>query len=98
MEHTGVWLTSALNVGGMMRGKFWLLVSILLAIAYLVHILWAKFSRVAGSVVGPPPIKLGEVGEFWFFFAIILAFALQVIVEENRKIRSQSAGHQRHPQ
>ena len=73
-----------------MRGKVWLIVSGVLAIAYVFYVLWAKFSRAAGSFISPPPIKLGEVGEFWFFFTIIFTFALQVIVEENRKIRHQA--------
>jgi hypothetical protein len=70
------------GAAGRMRGKFWLYVSGLLALAYTVYVVWAKLAKV----IGPPPIKLGEVGEFLFFFSIIVAFSLQVIVEERRKL------------
>ena len=61
-----------------MRKRFWLILSGLLALAYLGYILWAKFAKV----VGPPPVKLSEVGEFWLFFAVIATFTLQVITAE----------------
>ncbi len=62
------------------RGKFWLYVSAVLAVAYTTYIVWAKLAKL----VGPPPVRLGEVAEFLFFFAVILAFSIQVIVEERR--------------
>jgi hypothetical protein len=74
-----------------MRGKFWLNVSAFLALAYAVYVTWAKFAKF----FGPPPIQLGEIAEFFFFLAIVVAFCLQVIVEERRKPQSEgTAGEQ----
>lgn len=63
-----------------MRNKPWLALSLALALAYLAYIVWAKFA----PVLGPPPVRLGETGEFLLFFASIVAFTLQVIVDEPR--------------
>jgi hypothetical protein len=70
-----------------MHGKFWLNLSAALALAYAIYVVWAKLAKVVGS----PPIVLGEVSEFLFFFSIIAAFSLQVIVEERRKGRQDGA-------
>lgn len=64
-----------------MRGKSWLLVSIVLLLTYTGYILWAKFAKV----IGPPPVKLSETGEFLLFLAAVLAFTMQVFAEDARK-------------
>ena len=64
-----------------MRGKLWLWIASALLVTYVGYVVWAKFAKA----IGPPPVKLSEIGEFALFFSAILAFALQVIVEERRK-------------
>ena len=71
-----------------MRSRFWLWIAAALLLTYVGYIVWAKFART----FGPPPVRLGEIGEFALFFSAILAFALQVIVEERRK--TSAAGDQ----
>lgn len=61
-----------------MRGKSWLYVAIVLGLTYVGMILWAKYAKV----IGPPPVKLSETGEFLLFFAAVVAFTLQVFVED----------------
>jgi hypothetical protein len=63
------------------RGKFWLWVSITLAVIYTAYILWAKFAKV----IGPPPFKISETGEFLLFLACVVTFTFQVFVEDARK-------------
>jgi hypothetical protein len=63
------------------RGKSWLTVSIVLASTYTGYILWAKFAKI----IGAPPVKLSETGEFLLFLAAVIAFTLQVFVEDARK-------------
>ena len=64
-----------------MRGKRWLAVSAALMLAYVGYILWAKFAKV----LGPPPVRLSETGEFLLFLAAIVAFTCQVFVEDAKK-------------
>ena len=64
-----------------MRGKGWLVAAIVLALTYTGYILWAKFAKV----IGPPPIKLSETGEFLLFLAAVVAFTFQVFAEDARK-------------
>jgi hypothetical protein len=66
------------------HGKRWLTVSIALTLTYTAYILWAKFAKV----IGPPPIKLSETGEFLLFLAAVLAFTMQVFVEDARKSKT----------
>ena len=61
-----------------MRGKHWLLVSCTLMLTYIGYILWAKYAKL----IGPPPLRLSETGEFWLFFSSILAFTIQVFIED----------------
>lgn len=74
----------------MLQNRFWLWLSAAFAVVYTGYVVWAKFAKV----LGPPPVKLGEVGEFWLFFMVIAAFALQVIVED-RRTRATSAESER---
>ncbi len=53
-------------------------------LAYTSYILWAKFAKI----IGPPPIQLSETGEFGLFFAAILAFAIQVFIEDAKNDRA----------
>jgi hypothetical protein len=69
-----------------MRGKLWLTLSIALMLTYTAYILWAKFAKV----IGPPPVKLSETGEFLLFLAATLAFTMQVFVEDARKTNTAS--------
>ena len=64
----------------MLRAKPWLGLSAGLVAVYLIYLLWSKFGRTFGA----PPIRLSETGEFLFFFLAILAFTVQVIVDERR--------------
>jgi CRISPR/Cas system-associated protein Csm6 len=63
-----------------MQKSFWLAVSALLAAVYAIYIVWSKFAKI----VGAPPIKLSETGEFWLFCSAIAAFTLHIIVVEKR--------------
>lgn len=67
----------------MLRGRPLLAVSTAFGTLYFAYVLWASFAKT----LGPPPVKLGEVGEFWLFFLAVLAFAAQVFVEEKRSGR-----------
>lgn len=69
-----------------MRGKTWLNIAIGLMLTYAGYILWAKFAKV----IGQPPIKLSETGEFWLFFSAIFAFTMQVFVEDEQNTALQS--------
>lgn len=62
----------------MPRRKPWLIVSAFFAAAYVGYILWAKYAKV----LGPPPFKLGETGEFLLFLAAIVTFTFQIFVED----------------
>lgn len=73
----------------MPRRKPWLIVSAALGLVYLAYILWSKFAKV----LGPPPIKLDETGEFLLFLAAIVAFTLQVFVEDRGKDNSGTEDH-----
>lgn len=64
-----------------MRRLTWLWTSMALLALYVGYVVWGKYAKV----IGPPPVKLGETGEFLLFLSSVLAFALQVIVEERRK-------------
>jgi hypothetical protein len=78
-----------------MRGKRWLTVSIALALTYTGYILWAKFAKI----VGPPPFKLSETGEFLLFLAAVLTFTFQVFAEDsrNRAPSTTAAAYEAHP-
>jgi hypothetical protein len=64
-----------------LRNKRWLIVSFTLALVYVGYILWAKFAKV----FGPPPVILSETGEFLLFLAAVVAFTLEVFVEDASK-------------
>jgi hypothetical protein len=70
-----------------MRRYGWLWLSALLMLAYVGMIVWSKYQKVLGL----PPVKLGEVGEFLLFFAAMLAFTLQVITADQRSGHKASA-------
>ncbi len=61
-----------------MRAKSWLLTSIALALVYVGYILWAKFAKV----IGEPPVRLSETGEFLLFLAAVVAFTIEIFVED----------------
>ena len=71
----------------MLRRKPWLVVSATLLAVYFVYVLWAKFA----ATIGPPPVRLSETAEFLLFLAAVVAFALQVIVEDAQ--RNETAPH-----
>ena len=71
----------------MLSNKLWLLVSAILMAAYFAYVVWAKLA----ATIGPPPVRLGETGEFLLFLASVIAFALQVLVEDAR--RGETTGH-----
>ncbi len=71
-----------------MRNKRWLIVSITLTLIYVVYILWAKFAKA----IGPPPITLSETGEFLLFLAAVVAFTLEVFVEDASKVSDPADG------
>ena len=58
-----------------MRSRFWLVFSAMFLCVYLGYILWAKFAKVLGT----PPIKIGDVGEFLMFFTSVAAFTLGIM-------------------
>lgn len=49
-----------------------------LASLYLGYVLWAKFAKV----IGAPPVRLDEAGEFLLFLASVVAFTIQVFAED----------------
>ena len=61
-----------------MRAKSWLNTSIVLALIYVGYILWAKFAKV----IGEPPVRLSETGEFLLFLAAVVAFTIEIFVED----------------
>jgi hypothetical protein len=61
-----------------LRNKRWLMVSCTLTLVYVGYILWAKFAKV----IGPPPVTLSEIGEFLLFLTAVVAFTLEVFVED----------------
>jgi hypothetical protein len=70
--------TGSKQEGARVRGKGWLWLSIGLGGAYIAYVLWAKFAKL----IGPPPVRLSETGEFLLFLSAIVAFTAQVVVEE----------------
>ena len=71
-----------------MRDKRWLLASIALMLTYVGYILWAKFTKI----IGPPPVTLSETGEFLLFLSAVVAFTLEVFVEDARKAGDKGNG------
>lgn len=61
-----------------LSGKPWLKLSAGLAGLYLLLVVWAKYAKT----LGPPPVKLGDTGEFLLFLAVIIAFVIEVIRSE----------------
>ena len=61
-----------------MRDRGWLTVSGTLMLIYVSYIVWAKFSAAVGTM----PVRLSETSEFLLFLAAIVAFVLQVFVED----------------
>ena len=61
-----------------MRDRGWLTVSGTLMLVYVSYIVWAKFSTAVGTM----PVRLSETSEFLLFLAAIVAFVLQVFVED----------------
>ena len=76
----------------MASSKSWLTISIVLLIVYTVYVIWAKFA----AIFGPPPVKLGDVGEFLLFLSVIITFAMQIFVEDAHKARNAGAGTSDH--
>lgn len=62
----------------MFRRTPWLTASAVLGSAYLGYIMWAKYAKV----LGPPPLRLDETGEFLLFLSAVVAFTLQVFAED----------------
>ena len=73
----------------MLQRKPWLVASVILMATYIGYILWAKYAKVIGS----PPVKLDETGEFLLFLAAIVAFTFQVFAED----RGEDAPHEKDP-
>lgn len=65
----------------MLRRKFWLIVSAVLLGAYTGYVIWAKLA----TTIGAPPLRLSETSEFLLFLAAVIAFALQVFIEDARR-------------
>ncbi len=61
-----------------MQERGWLTVSGTLMLVYVSYIVWAKFSTAVGTM----PVRLSETSEFLLFLAAIVAFVLQVFVED----------------
>lgn len=61
-----------------MRDRGWLTVSGTLMLVYVSYIVWAKFSTAVGTM----PVRLSETSEFLLFLAAVVAFVLQVSVED----------------
>ena len=61
-----------------MQDRGWLAVSGTLMLVYVSYIVWAKFSTAVGTM----PVRLSETSEFLLFLAAIVAFVLQVFVED----------------
>ena len=61
-----------------MQDRGWLTVSSTLMLVYVSYIVWAKFSTAVGTM----PVRLSETSEFLLFLAAIVAFVLQVFVED----------------
>ena len=61
-----------------MQERGWLTVSGALMLVYVSYIVWAKFSTAVGTM----PVRLSETSEFLLFLAAIVAFVLQVFVED----------------
>jgi hypothetical protein len=62
----------------MLRGKGWLAISAALLVVYAIYVIWAKLATVIGTI----PVRLSETAEFLLFFSAVVAFALQVFVED----------------
>ena len=75
----------------MMRNKFWLVISSVLMAAYAGYVVWAKLATVVGTI----PLRLSETAEFLLFLSSVVAFALQVFVEDARRGGAEDAhpGH-----
>lgn len=61
-----------------MQERGWLTVSGTLMLVYVSYIVWAKFSTAVGTM----PVRLSETSEFLLFLAAIVAFVMQVFVED----------------
>ena len=61
-----------------MQERGWLTVSGTLMLVYVSYIVWAKLSTAVGTM----PVRLSETSEFLLFLAAIVAFVLQVFVED----------------
>ena len=75
----------------MLRNKFWLVISGVLMAAYTGYVVWAKLATVVGTI----PLRLSETAEFLLFLSSVVAFALQVFVEDARRGGAEDAhpGH-----
>jgi hypothetical protein len=73
----------------MPQRKSWLIVSAVLAVAYVGYVVWAKYEKM----IGPPPVKLGETGEFLLFLAAVVAFSFQVFVEDRGDVAPPDKDH-----
>lgn len=62
----------------MPRSRPWLTASAVLALAYIGYTVWSKYA----AFLGPPPVKLDDVGEFLLFLAAIVAFTMQIFAED----------------
>lgn len=58
--------------------------SLTLIVIYLAYVLWAKFAWA----LGPPPLRLSDTQEFLLFLAAIVAFTIEVFLEDARSRRS----------
>lgn len=63
----------------MLQRKPWLTVSATFALTYIGYVMWAKYAKM----IGPPPIRLDETGEFLLFLAAVVAFTIQVFAEDH---------------
>lgn len=59
-------------------------ISITLGAIYLAYVLWAKFAWA----LGPPPRRLTDTQEFLLFLAAVVAFTIEVFLEDARARRS----------
>lgn len=75
----------------MLRSKFWLIVSAVLLAIYAAYVIWAKLATVIGTI----PVRLSETAEFLLFLSAVVAFALQVFVEDARR-GTPEGGHPDH--
>lgn len=64
--------------------RIFLGISITLGAVYLGYVLWAKFAWALGS----PPRRLTDTQEFLLFLAAVVAFTIEVFLEDARARRS----------